>query len=51
MELFNLGIQMEKPEQSGPPASLTAEKTVDLVLASNSFAFERFKDKYLAQCS
>lgn len=46
MELFNLGISMEAPSIACPEA-LTADKTVDLVKASNDFAFERFKDKYM----
>lgn len=48
MELFNLGISMEQP--SGEcPSDLTAEKTVELVKASNDFAFDLFKTKYLDQ--
>jgi len=46
MELFNLGISMEQP--SGEcPSDLSAEKTVELVKASNDFAFDLFKTQYL----
>jgi hypothetical protein len=46
MELFNLGIAMEQPA-SATPEALTREKTVELVKASNDFAFERFKTQYM----
>ena len=46
MELFNLGISMEQPT-SAAPAALNKEKTVELVKASNDFAFELFKKEYL----
>jgi len=48
MELFNMGISMEQPS-SKPPAELTAEKTVELVKASNTYAFDLFKKEYLDQ--
>jgi len=47
MELFNLGISMEQPAKSQPPEVLTSQKTIELVKASNDFAFQRFKDKYM----
>ena len=50
MELFNLGIAMEQPSTATPEA-LTKDKTVELVIASNDFAFERFKTKYMDQIS
>ena len=46
MELFNLGISMEAPTTQAPEA-LTKEKTVELVKASNDFAFELFKKEYM----
>ena len=48
MELFNMGISMEQPS-SQPPVELTAEKTVELVKASNTYAFDLFKKEYLDQ--
>lgn len=48
MELFNLGISMEQPGGSAPSA-LSAEKTIELVKASNDFAFDLFKTQYLDQ--
>ena len=48
MELFNMGISMEQPS-SKPPTELTAEKTVELVKASNTYAFDLFKKEYLDQ--
>ena len=48
MELFNLGISMEQPSSKCPDA-LTGDKTVELVLASNDFAFDMFKSEYLSQ--
>ena len=50
MELFNMGISMEQPS-SEAPAELTSEKTVELVKASNDFAFEEFKKEYISQVS
>lgn len=47
MELFNLGISMEQPSTPAPE-ELTQEKTVELVLASNDFAFDRFKKDYIS---
>ena len=40
MELFNLGISMEAPSGKAPEA-LTRDKTVELVKASNDFAFKK----------
>lgn len=48
MELFNLGISMEQPS-SKAPESLTEEKTIELVIASNDFAFDLFKKDYISQ--
>ena len=47
MELFNLGIKMEKPGDDAKPNDLTREKTVKLVKESNDFAFDLFKSQYL----
>ena len=46
MELFNLGISMEQPA-GNTPAELTPEKTIELVKASNDYAFDLFKKEYL----
>ena len=48
MELFNLGISMEKPNEE-VPEELTEEKTIELVKASNDFAFDLFKKEYISQ--
>ena len=48
MELFNLGISMEQPSAKAP-ANLNKEKTVELVKASNDFAFDLFKREYIDQ--
>lgn len=48
IELFNMGISMEQPS-SKPPVELTADKTVELVKASNTYAFDLFKKEYLDQ--
>lgn len=48
MELFQMGINMEKPS-SDSPAELTKEKTIEIVKASNDFAFDYFKKQYLTQ--
>ena len=50
MELFNMGIAMEQPA-GDPPAELTPEKTIELVKASNDYAFEEFKKEYVSQIS
>ncbi len=50
MELFNLGIAMEQPSTSCPEA-LTPERTIELVKASNDYAFDRFKQQYMDQIS
>ncbi len=46
MELFNLGIAMEQPSIKTPDA-LNPDKTIELVKASNDFAFDLFKNNYL----
>ena len=45
MELYNLGISMEQPN-SDVPTDLTTERTVQLVKASNAYAFDLFKREY-----
>lgn len=50
MELFNLGITMEQPNAE-VPEDLTVERTVELVKASNDFAFDLFKREYLTAVS
>lgn len=47
MELFNLGISMEQPSEPAP-ATLNLDKTVELVLASNDYAFDLFKKDYIS---
>ena len=47
MEMFNLGIKMEKPNGK-TPEGLKKESTVDLVKKSNDFAFDLFKKEYLS---
>lgn len=50
MELFNMGIAMEHP--SGEiPKELNEEKTIELVMQSNDYAFEQFKANYVAEVS
>lgn len=46
MELFNLGISMEQPSTATPEA-LTSDRTIELVKASNDFAFDLFKNNYI----
>lgn len=46
MELFNLGIKMEQPA-SKAPAELGKEKIIELVMGSNDYAFDLFKNQYL----
>jgi hypothetical protein len=46
MQLFNLSVNMEKAT-SAAPAELTKAKTVELVKASNDFAFDLFKKDYI----
>lgn len=41
-----MGISMEQPA-TGTPEALTLEKTVELVMQSNDYAFDRFKKDYL----
>ncbi len=48
MELFNLGISMEQPSTATPEA-LNPDKTIELVKASNDFAFDLFKNNYIDQ--
>lgn len=48
MEIFNMGIGMEQPSCE-TPAALTKEKTVELVKASNDFAFDKFKADYIGE--
>lgn len=48
MELFNLGISMENPSMVAPE-ELSREKTIELVKASNDFAFDLFKGQYIDQ--
>lgn len=48
MELFNLGISMEQPSGKQPDA-LTQDKTIELVIASNDYAFDLFKKEYISQ--
>lgn len=50
MEMFQMGINMEKPT-SEAPEELTKAKTVEIVKASNDFAFDYFKKEYLNQMS
>jgi len=45
MELYNLGISMEQPNKA-VPEDLTNERTVELVKASNEYAFDLFKREY-----
>jgi len=47
MELFNLGISMEQPSMSCPEA-LSLDKTIELVIASNDYAFDLFKKDYMS---
>lgn len=48
MQLFELGITMEKP--SGDiKEDLSKEKTIELVLESNNFAFDYFEKNYMEQ--
>ena len=46
MQLFELGITMEKPS-SEIKEELTKEKTVDLVMQSNNFAFDYFEKNFI----
>lgn len=50
MELFNMGIAMEHPT-SAIPTELSEEKTIELVMKSNDFAFDQFKNNYIAEVS
>lgn len=48
MELYNLGISMEQPNTE-VPEDLTSPKTIELVKASNDYAFDLFKREYSNQ--
>merc|ERR1712113_1310657 len=48
MELFNMGIAMEKPNEP-VPEDLGEDKTIELVKASNDHAFDFFKNNYISQ--
>lgn len=48
MELYNLGISMEQPSATVPD-ELNVERTVELVKASNDYAFDLFKKEYATQ--
>lgn len=48
MELYNLGITMEKPS-ADVPEDLTAERTIELVKSSNDYAFDLFKKEFSNQ--
>jgi len=45
MELFNLGIKMEQPATKAPDG-LDKDKIVELVMASNDYAFDIFKKDF-----
>jgi len=47
MELFDLGISMEKPN-SDVVSDLSREKTIELVKESNEYAFAYFKKNYIS---
>jgi hypothetical protein len=46
VEIFNLGLEMEKPS-AACPKELDKARTLTLVMESNEFAFELFKKQYL----
>lgn len=46
IELFNMGMSMEQPTVDVPEA-LSPEWTIELVKASNDYAFELFKKEYM----
>lgn len=48
MELFDLGISMEKPT-SEITSDLSRERTIELVKESNEYAFSFFKKNYISQ--
>ena len=50
MELFQMGINMEKPTGE-TPTDMTKERTVELVKQSNDFAFDYFKKEYISTMS
>ena len=43
-----MGINMEKPTSS-VPTELTRDRTVQLVLESNDYAFDLFKKEYISE--
>lgn len=45
MEVFNLGIMMEQPS-SKAPEELNKARTIELIKASNDYAFDLFKKEY-----
>ena len=47
IELFNMGMSMEQPSVD-VPEDLSPEWTIELVKASNDFAFELFKKEYMS---
>ena len=48
MELFQMGISMEKPS-GDPPEGMDKEMTVKMVMESNDYAFDFFKKEYMSQ--
>lgn len=46
MQLFNMGVSMEQPSSAVPDA-LDNDKTIELVKASNEYAFEKFKKDFI----
>lgn len=48
MELFQMGLNMEKPTGSAPSV-LSRDKTIEIVKASNDYAFDLFKKEYIEQ--
>lgn len=46
MQLFELGITMEKPSED-IKEDLSREKTIKLVMESNTFAFEYFEKNFM----
>jgi hypothetical protein len=50
MEMFNLGIKMEKPNGK-TPEGLKKETTIDLVKQANDFGFDLFKKEYMSMMS
>lgn len=46
MEIVNMGMEMEAPSVKAPE-ELTKDRTIELVKASNDFAFDLFKKEYM----